>query len=200
MIWTLLPEGPPTGSVAVAPAPESLAQKGLCEQQDGWRMESLSAASLGGPTPLTSCRSAAVRSGTRLYTWLLSTMGGSASSNRPRGNSRTSSATAARTDPGGETWSVGCDRGHRPPNIQADQRRGRRGCGPEPLPGVAMVTCNAPQRICRRRPSVPPPLQPQGLGDQARPLPAHGPGSGGAAEGAGAEVEPPEREPPGAER
>lgn len=52
------------------------------------------------PTPLTSCRSAAVRSGTRLYTWLLSAMGGSASSNRPRGNSRTSSATAARADPG----------------------------------------------------------------------------------------------------
>lgn len=51
-------------------------------------------------TPLTSCRSATVRSGTRLYTWFLSTMGGSASSNRTRGNSRTSSATAARADPG----------------------------------------------------------------------------------------------------
>lgn len=49
---------------------------------------------------LTSCRSAAVRSGTRLYTWLLSAIGGSASSNRPRGNSPTSSVTAARADPG----------------------------------------------------------------------------------------------------
>lgn len=50
--------------------------------------------------PLTSCRSAIVRSGIRLYTWLLSAMGGSASSKRPRGNSFTSSVSAARADPG----------------------------------------------------------------------------------------------------
>lgn len=185
-----LPEGLLTGSVAFSLAQQGPAQRDRTPARapaDPLRvrvMGPLGSAREAGkrlpsvaPTPLTSCRSAAVRSGTRLYTWLLSAMGGSASSKRPRGNSCTSSATAARADPGRRGRVTEAERGRGAPFSHRTP----------PRPGAAALTGLAPQRLCLCLPSFSPPLQPKGVRDQALPLPAHLPGSQAVKEEVGVE-------------
>lgn len=133
------------------------------------------------PALLTSCRSATVLSGTRLYTWLLSAMGGSASSNSPRGNSRASSSTASRADPAGERG-VRSDAEGRPPprcRVATVTYPGSSSEGRDPrarCARVAMVTCARPQRIRSPGPRRPPPLHSKGLRCQELSLATHSPG------------------------